>query len=268
MAHAKISVVMSVYNCAGTLAESLDSLLLQTYANWELILCDDGSTDGTLAVAERYAALCTDRVTLLRNAQNMGLQYSLNKCLSHATGSYIARQDSDDVSMPTRFAKELSALDADPSLAFVSTASIYFDEHGDWGRSTPLPFPEGRDYLHGTPFCHAACMVRRSAFDLVGGYSQSARHHRVEDYHLWVTMAAKGLRGHNISEALYKIRDDRQAMRRRKFRYRINEAGVIAQAVSQLHLPAWGMLYALRPLLVGLLPKAVYRIMHRRRLIR
>lgn len=72
----------------------------------------------------------------------MGLNYTLNRCLSVADGAYIARQDGDDVSMPTRFEKEAAILDASPDIAIVSTAMTYFDENGAWGQSHPVLFPE------------------------------------------------------------------------------------------------------------------------------
>ena len=103
---ANVSVIMGIYNCADTLPEAIDSLLAQTFTDWNLVMCDDGSRDATYEVAERYRRTYPERITLLKNEQNMGLNYTLNRCLSIADGVYIARQDGDDVSMPTRFEKE------------------------------------------------------------------------------------------------------------------------------------------------------------------
>ena len=85
------------------------------------------------------------------------------------------------------------------------------------------PFPEKRDFLQGTPFCHAPCMVRAEAFAAVGGYAEDKKLLRVEDYDLWTRMYAAGFRGMNLDHPLYLMRDDRNAVKRRKFRYRINE---------------------------------------------
>lgn len=263
---ANVSVIMGIYNCADALPEAIDSLLAQTFTDWNLVMCDDGSRDATYEVAERYPRTYPERITLLKNEQNMGLNYTLNRCLSVADGAYIARQDGDDVSMPTRFEKEAAILDASPDIAIVSTAMTYFDENGAWGQSHPVLFPENRDFIAGTPFCHAPCMVRREAYQAVNGYTDDPRYLRVEDYDLWIKLYASGFRGQNIPEPLYAMRDDRNAFARRKFKYRINEFRVRIKAARLLHLPLNAYLYALRPLAVGLLPGPVYQALHKRRL--
>ena len=90
---AEISVIMGIYNCASTLPEAIDSIIMQTYTDWELILCDDGSLDDTYAVAEEYRCKYPDKIILIKNDRNMGLNYTLNHCLQYVTGKYIARMD-------------------------------------------------------------------------------------------------------------------------------------------------------------------------------
>lgn len=262
----KISVLMGIYNCAETLGEAIGCILAQTEPRWELILCDDGSRDDTYAVAESFRQQYPDKIVLLRNEKNMGLNHTLNRCLAEARGEFVARMDGDDLCAPDRFARQLAVLEADPNLAVVSTAMTYFDEGGTWGRCHVKARPEPLDFLRGTPFCHGACMVRRQAMVAVGGYTEEERFLRVEDYDLWVKLFAAGYRGVNIDDALYHMRDGRDAISRRKFRYRLNEAGAIAKAVRALKLPLWGYARALRPILVGLLPMPVYTFLHKRRL--
>lgn len=264
----KITVVMGVYNCANTLGEALDSLLAQTFTDWNLVMCDDGSGDKTYEVAEKYRIAHSQKITLLKNERNMGLNHTLNRCLSVADGEYIARQDGDDISMPTRFEKEAAILDASPNIAIVSTAMTYFDEKGTWGQNHPAEFPRKEDFIAGTPFCHAPCMVRREAYQAVNGYTEDPKYLRVEDYDLWIKMYAAGFHGQNIPEALYAMRDDRNAYSRRKFRYRVNEFRVHIKAARLLHLPTKAYLYALRPIAVGLLPEGLYKILHQRSLKR
>lgn len=90
--------------------------------------------------------------------------------------------------------------------------------------------------MHGSPFCHAPCMVRKEAYDAVKGYTEKKRLLRVEDYHLWIKMYEVGYRGKNIPKQLYLMRDDKAAYKRRKFRYRVNEAYVRGMAVRKLGL--------------------------------
>ena len=134
----------------------------------------------------------------------------------------------------------------------------YFDETGIWGNISHPEYPKKEDFLHGSPFCHAPCMVRKEAYDAVKGYTEKKRLLRVEDYHLWIKMYEVGYRGKNIPKQLYLMRDDKAAYKRRKFRYRVNEAYVRGMAVRKLGLPISGYLYAIQPIIIGILPKVVY----------
>ena len=256
---------MGIYNCAATLPEAIDSILAQTYPHWELILCDDGSADDTYRVASGYRDRYPGQIILLQNEKNMGLNHTLNRCLDAASGEYIARMDGDDISLPERFAHQAAFLDAHPEYAVVSTPMIYFDERGDWGRGTAVERPQPMDFVPGTPFCHAPCMVRAEAFRAVNGYSTDKRTLRAEDYDLWFRLYAAGYRGYNLSTPYYKMRDDENACRRRKFRYALNEAYVRFTGYRMLNLPSKAWLFALRPIAVALLPKRVYLYLHHRK---
>lgn len=262
----KISVIMGVYNCAATLKESLESIVRQTEKDWELILCDDGSEDNTYLIAKEFQAKYPSKIIVLQNIKNRGLNYTLNKCLKYARGKYIARMDGDDRCSKVRFEKEVQLLEAHPDIAIVSTDMTFFDESGTWGLIQHPASPTAIDFLRESPFCHAPCMVRKEAYKRVGGYTESPNLLRVEDYHLWIKMYAAGFKGANIHEPLYEMRDDRNAYSRRKFRYRINEAYVKSLAVKRLHLPVYGYVFALRPIVVGLLPRKLYDRMHKKRL--
>ena len=263
---AKISIIMGIYNCASTLPEAIDCILAQTVTDWELIMCDDGSKDNTFAVAKEYADRYPDKIKLLQNEQNLGLNATLNKCLSVAESEYIARMDGDDICTPDRFEKELAMLESDESLAVVSCDMEFFDETGKWGYISHPDVPTKKDFLHGSPFCHAPCIMRKSVLDKVGGYSVDKKLLRVEDYHLWMKIYAAGYVGKNIHLPLYSMRDDRNAYSRRRFKYRLNESYVKRQCVKKLGLPKIGYIHALRPILVGLLPSFVYNKLHKRNL--
>lgn len=157
----KISVIMGIYNCAETLEEALDCIVKQTYTNWEVIMCDDCSTDHTVKIAEKYVIEYPNQFVLLRNDENKGLNYTLNKCLEFADGDYIARMDGDDLCAEDRFEKEVEALRKNPEIAIVSTDMLFFDENGVWGKTYAELYPIKESFLKGTPFCHAACMVRK-----------------------------------------------------------------------------------------------------------
>lgn len=260
---AKISVIMGIYNCADTLSEAIECIINQTYTDWELIMCDDGSTDNTMEVAKNYVIRCPEKIKLIYNKTNCGLNHTLNRCLSMAEGEYIARMDGDDLCSPERLQKELSILEGEPNISIVSSNMTFFDENGTWGQTHTKMYPQKIDFIKATPFCHAPCMVRREAYISVGGYSEEERLLRVEDYHLWLKMYKTGFRGKNIEEPLYQMRDDRAAYNRRKFKYRINEAYVRVLAVKELRLPIYGYIFACRPILIGFMPKWLYDVLHK-----
>lgn len=261
----RVSVIMGIYNCSSTLVEAMNSLYAQTFQDFEIILCEDGSNDDTYAIAEQNAN-SHKNIVLLKNEKNMGLNATLNKCLSVASGEYIARMDGDDISLPTRFEKEVAFLDAHPEYAIVSTPMIYFDDNGEFYRGKGDNEPQKQDFINSSPFCHAPCMVRKSAYDAVNGYSVSPKLLRHEDYNLWMKMYATGLRGYNLGEHLYAMRDDRNAVKRRTLRGRLN--GIYAHwlAYKTLKFSFWGFLkFAIRSLMIGLMPMKLYSYFHRNR---
>ncbi|WP_195637164.1 glycosyltransferase [Enterocloster bolteae] len=260
-----VSVIMGVYNCAETLTESLNSIVNQTYKNWEIIICDDGSQDNTIDIVTAYVIRFPTQITLLKNERNMGLNYTLNKCLKFAKGEYIARMDGDDRCSPYRFEKEMAILDKNSDIAIVSTDMEFFDENGLWGRTHVKKYPVGTDFLSSTPFCHAACMVRKEAYNAVNGYSVSDKLLRVEDYHLWIKMYEKGYKGCNIQEPLYQMRDDCNAKKRRKFKYRINECYIKCLAIKHLKLPMYGYIHCVKPIILGFMPDSVYDALHHKK---
>ncbi len=261
----KISIIMGIYNCSQTLSEAINSVINQTYKNWELIMCDDGSSDDTYYVAKTFADNYGN-IILIKNKKNMGLNYTLNRCLDIATGEYIARMDGDDISLPSRLERELQFLEDRHEYSLVGTPMIYFDENGDFGIGLGDREPQCADFVHGAQFSHATVLVRKDVYDAVSGYSVSKKFLRVEDWHLWVKMYSKGFRGYILQEPLYKMRDDRNAFHRRKIKYRVNEARVICLAVKELKLPMWKSVFAIKPILIALLPQPIYMVLHKKKL--
>ena len=260
----RITVLMGIYNCAATLDEALESLYAQTYQGFKVVLCDDGSTDNTYEVAQRHAT-AHPNVVLIRNERNMGLNFTLNHCLEHADTEYCARMDGDDISLPDRFEKEINFLDEHPEYDIVSGPMNYFDESGIFRVGHGKGEITKRDFIAGTPICHAPCMVRTVAYKAVGGYTVDKRLLRVEDYHLWFKMYASGYKAYMLKDPIYSMRDDRNAARRRKFRGYWNGFNLRRKGYDMLGLPKRVKIYALRPLLVWALPNFLYNYLHRRK---
>lgn len=261
-----ITVLMGIYNCAETLPEALDSLLNQTYNSWKCVLCDDGSIDNTYEVAEEYVNKYPDKFLLIKNEHNMGLNITLNNCLALADTEYVARMDGDDLSEPTRFEKEILFLKENIDFAIVSTPMTYFDETGVFRVGKSVENPTKEQIATGGYICHAPCMIRTDAIKSVGGYTVDDKVLRVEDVDLWIKLYLKGYKCHNLSEPLYRMRDDRNAVARRKFKYRVNATRVRLKACKAMNLGLKHRILCLRPIVVGLLPKHLYLWLHRNKM--
>lgn len=249
----KISVLMGIYNCADTLEQAVISIQNQTYTNWELILCEDGSSDNTYEIAQALAAR-DNRIVLLRNEKNLGLNATLNRCLAAATGEYVARMDGDDDCMPDRFEKQVNFLESHPQYQIVSSAMILFDETGEWGQTASPEYPQPEDTVTGTAFCHAAVLMKKACMDAVGGYTEDTRMLRVEDVNLWIKLYVAGFRGYNIQQPLYRMRNDQNALNRRKYIYRVNSVYVRLQGCRMMKLGPKCYLKACIPMINGLVP--------------
>ncbi len=260
----KISVLMGAYNCAETIGSSIESIQAQTVTDWEMIICDDGSSDNTVEIIRQYVSEDA-RILLIQNEGNRGLSYALNHCLQYAKGEYCARMDGDDLCDADRFEKQLAVFEAHPEYAIVSTSMKHFDEQGVYyvppqGGIQPV---EKKNFLKGSPFCHAPAMIRTEAYRMVDGYRDIEKTRGVEDYDLWFRMYAAGLRGCMLRDPLYSMFDGRDAAKRRTFRRRMNEAWVRKEGYRMLKLPWHSRIYVWKPIVLGLLPTGIYRILHR-----
>ena len=106
-----ISIIMGIYNCEKTLSESIESIINQTYENWELIMCDDCSDDSTLKIAQEFEKKYQNKIKVIKNEENITLGPTLNKCLKLVRGKYVARQDGDDISNLNRLKEEVEFLE-------------------------------------------------------------------------------------------------------------------------------------------------------------
>lgn len=259
----RISVLMSVYNNEATAGDSIASIVAQTYADWELLLVDDKSTDGSLRILADWARR-DSRIRLIQNDRNLGLAASLNRALNEARGEYVARMDGDDISLPQRFEKQLTFLDAHPEHAIVGSSALVFDRDGVWETRICKELPQKKDFLWGTQFIHPSVMMRRVALLAVGGYRVCRDTLRTEDYDLFMRMYAYGFTGYNLAEPLLRYYDPRKP-KRVLYRFRISEARIRWSGFRALRLMPCGLPYVAKPLIVGLIPGGLKRRLQRRR---
>lgn len=254
---------MGVYNCENTLIQAVNSIINQTYDNWELIICDDGSNDRTYEIALELSKRDT-RIKLLKNTNNKGLNYTLNKCLEYANGEYIGRMDGDDDCSPDRFAKEIKFLESNPEISIVSCRVKFYDETGFWGESSlPKSYPTKEDVVTGTAISHAPVLIKHNAMLKIGGYSNSYWTLRVEDVDLWIRFYTAGYKAANILESLYYMRNDKNAFKRRKYKYRINSTITRLRGCYNMHLGLKCYIKSFLPMISGLIPMQIRRLIRK-----
>ena len=212
---------MGIYNCEDTLAKAIDSILEQTYTNWELIMCDDCSTDGTYALAKSYQEQYPDKIVLLKNEVNKKLAFTLNHCLSCAKGEYIARMDGDDISLPDRLQKQVEFLESHEEYQLVGTLMQRFSEEGLADVVELEATPDKYTIIKKSPFNHATILTYKYVYDNVGNYTVEKRTERGQDYDLWFKFFAKGYKGYNLQEPLYLVKEDLGAIKRRTAKSRL-----------------------------------------------
>jgi len=196
----KISVIMSVYNGERYLKQAIESILNQTFTDFELIIVNDGSTDNSLKIIQSYD---DTRIRLINNKANIGLTKSLNKAIKQAHGKYIARQDADDISLHNRFEEQLRYFERYLNVALLGTSVYLIDENGKTlGKRIALTNP-GKQLLKENQFNHGSTMFKKEAVVRLGEYNELLRYS--QDYELWLRMA-KHYEVRNLARALYKLR--------------------------------------------------------------
>lgn len=263
MADKRVSVIMACYNCAKTLNKAIDSILSQTYEDWILICCDDGSTDDTLLILEGYKARYPDKFVVLQNDGNKKLPYSLNHCLQYVETDLVARMDADDWSLPERFERQVTYLNEHPEVDLLGTGMIVSDGKETLSTVIQPTHPLPKDMLRCTCFSHATIMTYKRVYDALNGYSLESYVERCEDQDLWCRFFEKGFVGHNLSDALYAILENNNAVKRRTLRNRLNTAKTLSKGFKRLGLRGFGC-FKRSYLQVALyfLPIGIYQKLH------
>ncbi|NBI07990.1 glycosyltransferase family 2 protein [Senegalia massiliensis] len=259
-----VSIIMGIYNCEKTLSDTIDSIINQTYKNWELIMCDDGSSDATYRIAKEYSNK-DNRIKVIKNSENLRLPKTLNNCLEHAMGEYIMRHDGDDIMVSNRIEKQLKYMKI--SNCDVCGAGAYiFDDSGVWGLRQPEKYPSSKSMVLGAPFIHPTVIMKKSTLLQVDGYSDNElTRKRLEDYDLWLKLLEKNFVFQNIQEPLIYFRENKNSYNRKKKKFRMAETKARLIACSRLKIPYLQRIFALKPLVVMMIPKKILRKYHIRK---
>jgi glycosyltransferase EpsE len=211
-----ISVIMSVYNDEKYVPKAVESILNQTFTDFEFIITDDCSKDNSLKILREYAEK-DDRIVLIENKENLKLTKNLNNMLKTAKGDLIARMDSDDVSFPERFEKQIEIFRKDPDVDFVFTGTMLMDNEGNeicesWRPESVSKILERMKINSYIP--HPTIMAKKRFFSEAGYYTEHKGYGQ-EDRELWEKFMGLGVKFFYLNEVLLY--------------YRLNPAGVTFQ---------------------------------------
>jgi len=199
-----ISVIMPVYNTEKYLQQSIESILNQTYKDFEFIIINDGSSDNSLSILEEYAE--TDSRIKIISRENKGLVYSLNEGISVANGKYIARMDADDISLPNRFMEQIKYMEN----TNIDICGTYVEAIGDDENLIKMKENEYNisldlySLMNGHALCHPSVLLKKNAIKCIGGYDINYKY--CEDLELWLRFIKKGYKIKVIPIKLLKYR--------------------------------------------------------------
>lgn len=211
----RVTVLLPVYNGGELVRGAIESVLAQTYPDFELLVVDDGSSDGSAEVLGSYG---DERIRVLRNEENRGQVRSLNRGLGEARGAYVARLDQDDVCMPRRLERQVAALDREPGVAVVGTWMDLYDDEGRLAWELRGTIDDSAEFTfliltNRLPLAHPTVMFRLAPVRELGGYDPSVRY--AEDQDLWRRLALAGYEARVLREPLlrYRIHAEQQSQR-------------------------------------------------------
>lgn len=207
-----VSIILPAYNSAKYLSLTIESLLNQTYTNFELLIIDDGSTDNTSQIIDSYK---DSRIKHIKNDGNKGLIYTLNKGIELANGEFIARIDADDICLPKRLEKQVQFLEENKNIALVATQIQTIDEHGNNSGNWPLDIQKTtttsikKRMAWENCIAHPSIMFRAA---IIKNYRYSIHQKNTEDYALWLELLADGFLIAKIPEQLLLYRVHTQSI--------------------------------------------------------
>ena len=251
-----VSIIMGAYNCENTIESCIESILKQTYKNWEFIICNDCSTDNTLSILKDFQKK-DNRIIVICNEKNLRLAASLNKCLKVARGKYIARMDADDISLPERLEKQVEFMEKNKDFDVVGCNRIIFDESGEKGIRKSIEFPNKEILLKGTPFAHPTIMMKKETYEKLGGYVSNKTTMRAEDLELWFRFYEKDYKGYNIQIPLYKYRETKKDFSKRDLKAAIQTSRVYWRGYKKIKIPIYKRIYFLKPIIAALIPNCI-----------
>jgi glycosyltransferase EpsE len=253
----RISVVMGVYNTKQYVTEAVESILKQTYKDFEFIIIDDASTDGTSEALKKIAEK-DKRIKLFRNKKNLGLTKNLNIGLRKAKGEFIARMDADDVSLPNRFATEVEFLDKHPDIALVGTWADVINSEGKVISDIKYVTDHNairRNMTERSQIIHPSVMFRKSIVKKAGFYDEKLR--TAQDYEYFARVMSQ-FKVANIPKKVFKYRWDfnqNEGFKRNR-QQEINGWVGRWRMFTKYHWPLRYIIYTIKPAVAFCIPSS------------
>lgn len=218
MSTPSVSIIMPVFNMEPFLKDSIESILHQDYGDYEFLIINDGSTDGSESVVKSFS---DKRIRYLSNPKNYGLVYTLNRGIEESRGKWIARMDGDDISLPERLSKQMVFVKENPDTDILATRISLINEDGspigEWQDDVKaITEKEIKSYLiHNNCIAHPTILARKSIMDT---YLYNEAQSEAEDYDLWLRMASDGIKIRKLNETLllHRIRNNSFTRKRQK----------------------------------------------------
>lgn len=255
-----VSVIMPVFNAQKYVASAIRSILNQKYKNFELIIIDDHSIDGSLQILNKFK---DHRIRVIKNKQNVGVTKSLNKGFKLANGEFIARMDADDISLPTRLERQITFIQRHPDVGVIGTNIEIINESGKLLLNKKTNFQENvySALAFSNPILHPTVFMRKNIIKKYGGYDETLN--GAEDYDLWLRLS-RYTKVVNLPEVLLHYRLHIQGVSYKDIE-RIQTAFLKTQikSVFAYHYPAWRLVFTFKPLFARLVPSLFKRWIYR-----
>lgn len=253
----KVTVLMSEYNTKeDELRASIESILNQTYKNFKLLIIDDCSDKKSTEIIESYR---DDRIELIHNEKNLGLDKSLNKGIELIDTDYIIRMDTDDIAKEDRIEKQMDFVEQHPEYSIVAGNANVFDENGIYKTTNKSGEIKKEDFVWGTPFIHPTMIIKTKDIKSIGGYPI---YKRAEDYAMAMEMYTHGFKGYIMKDVLIDYRMNADGYKKKKFKYRLVEFKVKYHYFRKMKMKWYYYIYCVKPILVGLIPKKLLQKYH------
>lgn len=243
----KIGVIISTNNGKNKINYAIQSILNQTYKNYKIVICDDGSTDGTYEyLIELYCN--NNNIMIIKNTKKMGLAFSLNRCIDECNDcEYIARMDDDDLSLPNRFYEQVKFLEKNNDISFVGTNIILFDGLKVFGKRKLKEYPQKKDLIWNSAFVHPSIMFKKNDLIRSNCYRVSTETTRGQDYDLWMRMYSLGFRGANIQKYLFRYTENKNTAKKRSLLIRLDECKIRYKGYKLMKVNVIYYIFVLKP---------------------